>query len=234
MRQYLLATVILFSVFSLWTGVTIALSETNPFWRNLTLGDTGSDVLALQKELNKKPFSKIADFGPGSPGEETLFFGEKTKDAVRRYQEMWRQEILTPAGLSFGTGYFGEMTRKHLTQNSSTTPLPVPPTPTKPISSKPIIISVTPTHAMEGTEVTLTGTGFLATNTVYASFNKLEKIPSPDGKTIKFVVQEPFPDDLEVPDFLREKFKSTQYGFYISNANGASNTVMFTLDLIKQ
>lgn len=210
-----------------------SLAQANTFYRNLTVGDTGADVLSLQKILNSNAYTKIASSGPGSPGFETNYFGSLTKSAVIRYQELYKSEVLTPIGLKAGTGYVGEMTRNHLSKQT------VSPTSTEAprmvaVTSGPKITNVYPTHAVAGTEVTLYGSGFAPTNTVYASFNRLDNIPSTDGKTIKFIVKEPFPADLEVPQFIREQYKSMQYGFYISNAYGSSNTVMFTLDLIKQ
>jgi peptidoglycan hydrolase-like protein with peptidoglycan-binding domain len=208
-------------------------AQTAAFYRNLTIGDTGADVLSLQKVLNSDTYTKIASSGPGSPGFETNYFGSLTKNAVIRYQEFYKSVILTPVGLKTGTGYVGEMTRNHLGQQA----VAIPPTPApkaSEYSSDPKITNVYPTHAVAGTEVTLYGSGFAPTNTVYASFNRLDNIPSYDGKTIKFIVKEPFPADLEVPQFIREQYKSMQYGFYIGNAYGSSNTVMFTLDLVKQ
>jgi len=204
------------------------------FNRNLSFESRGADVLALQKILNQNPYTKIADSGLGSPGNETEYFGSLTKSAVIRYQELKKEEILTPSGLKTGTGFVGELTRAYLNkQNIVINPTPITPTPPS-TKSAPKITNVSPLRATAGTEVTLYGSGFEANNTVYASFNKLENIPSYDGKTIKFIVKEPFPQDLEVPQFIREKYKSMQYGFYIRNALGASNTVLFTLDLIKQ
>lgn len=207
-------------------------AQTTVFYRNLTMGTTGEDVLSLQKVLNANSYTKIASSGPGSPGFETNYFGTLTKNAVIRYQELHKSEVLTPAGLKTGTGYVGEMTRAHMNKKGVTIPI----WPIEPPSavSAPKITNVYPTHATAGTEVTLYGSGFAPTNTVYASFTELANVPSTDGKTIKFIVKEPFPADLEVPQFIREKYKSMQYGFYISNALGSSNTVMFTLDLIKQ
>lgn len=82
--------------------------------RNLQIGDQGNDVLELQKFLNTFAESKISVSGPGSPGNETGYFGQLTKLAVIRYQEKFFNEILLPHGLVKGTGFVGESTRKQM------------------------------------------------------------------------------------------------------------------------
>jgi peptidoglycan hydrolase-like protein with peptidoglycan-binding domain len=77
-----------------------------PYSRTLKLGSTGADVKALQQFLNSKGFTVTAT-GPGSPGLESTYFGPATHRAVIRFQETYRAEILTPNGLTSGTGVFG-------------------------------------------------------------------------------------------------------------------------------
>lgn len=55
------------------------------FTADLSIGVSHPDVLKLQKFLNSKGLI-IASSGPGSPGNETDFYGAKTADAVRRFQ----------------------------------------------------------------------------------------------------------------------------------------------------
>lgn len=81
------------------------------FNRDLTLGSTGLDVMSLQIFLNRDLDTRLAVSGAGSPGQETKYFGSITKNAVIRFQEKYASEILTPLGLSRGTGYFGASTR---------------------------------------------------------------------------------------------------------------------------
>lgn len=81
-----------------------------PFERPLKLGDHGTDVRALQVFLNSDSFTRIAESGPGSPGQETDYFGEKTRMAVVKLQERNRATVLTPNGLTRGTGYVGPST----------------------------------------------------------------------------------------------------------------------------
>jgi hypothetical protein len=70
--------------------------------RDLELGMTGDDVLALQKLLNANG-SPLAASGVGSPGNETTYFGALTKAALAAYQ---RANGIAPAA-----GYFGPLTR---------------------------------------------------------------------------------------------------------------------------
>jgi peptidoglycan hydrolase-like protein with peptidoglycan-binding domain len=92
------------------TTSTSGTSSNYTFTRNLSLGMTGPDVLALQQFLNAHGFT-IAQTGNGSPGHETSYFGASTAAAVARFQEYFASKILTPYGLSSGTGFFGAATR---------------------------------------------------------------------------------------------------------------------------
>jgi len=83
------------------------------FTKNLKLGDTNSDVKILQQELNKLGFV-VANYGKGSLGNESNYFGLLTKLAVIKFQEKYASEILTPLGLKSGTGILGNLTRQKL------------------------------------------------------------------------------------------------------------------------
>lgn len=80
------------------------------FTRNLTVGLTGEDVRELQKFLNNQGF-KVALSGSGSPENESDYFGNLTKSALAKFQEFYKDEVLSPVGLTNGTGYFGPSTR---------------------------------------------------------------------------------------------------------------------------
>jgi len=71
------------------------------FPRNLGVGDEGEDVKKLQQFLNKHAFL-VAAAGAGSPGNETTFFGGRTREALKKYQKFH--------GI-WATGYFGDKTR---------------------------------------------------------------------------------------------------------------------------
>lgn len=68
------------------------------FHRNLALGSVGEDVRSLQKFLNASGF-KVADFGAGSPGSESSYFGTRTRNALVRFQ--------LAHGIFPASGYFG-------------------------------------------------------------------------------------------------------------------------------
>ncbi|MFA6476273.1 MAG: peptidoglycan-binding protein [Candidatus Paceibacterota bacterium] len=72
------------------------------FTRNLKTGSTGSDVKLLQQFLNTHGFI-LAKSGAGSPGRETSYFGQATRNALIRFQ---KANKITPA-----VGYFGPVTR---------------------------------------------------------------------------------------------------------------------------
>ncbi len=78
--------------------------------KDLYFEQVDPEVKILQKLLNKLGFS-VASSGPGSPGHETNFFGPLTRSAVIRFQEYYKAEILSPLGLTRGTGFFGEKSR---------------------------------------------------------------------------------------------------------------------------
>lgn len=73
------------------------------FNKDLTMGSTGPDVVALQKILVRMKFM----FMP--PGVSYGFFGSITRTGVSKYQA---QNGITPTA-----GYFGPLTRKHLNAN---------------------------------------------------------------------------------------------------------------------
>ena len=86
-------------------GLDSHTTESQLFTRNLSIGDDSSDVRRLQVFLNDSGYT-IARTGPGSPGNETTYFGELTEEALIRYQ---RANNITPA-----SGYFGSATRAHI------------------------------------------------------------------------------------------------------------------------
>ncbi len=80
------------------------------FTRTLKVGLLGEDVRELQKILNKDPNTQVQSSGPGSSGQETLYFGILTRDAVIRFQEKYKYDILVPNSLISGTGFVGQST----------------------------------------------------------------------------------------------------------------------------
>ncbi len=81
------------------------------FTENLGQGIKKTDVMYLQKILNSDLQTRVSIKGVGSPGNENDYFGLATINAVKKFQEKYASEILTPFGLTTGTGFVGPSTR---------------------------------------------------------------------------------------------------------------------------
>lgn len=79
------------------------------FKSELRVGSQGKEVEELQKCLAKDP-----QIYP--EGEVTGYFGQKTKEAVIKFQEKYKEDILRPFGLENGNGIVKEKTREKLNQ----------------------------------------------------------------------------------------------------------------------
>ena len=95
------------------TGQVLGAS-TFKFTQTMKSGSSGNEVKELQKALNLDPDTMVASTGVGSSGKETTYFGAKTKTAVIKFQNKYKSEVLTPIGLTSGTGTVGAMTRTKL------------------------------------------------------------------------------------------------------------------------
>lgn len=87
-------------------------ASTYSFTRSLTIGSTGADVKALQQWLNANGYA-VSATGVGSAGNESTYFGAKTKAALAKYQ--------AAKGISPAVGYFGPVTRASLASVTTTT-----------------------------------------------------------------------------------------------------------------
>lgn len=86
------------------------------FQTNFKQGKVGLSVEYLQIILNQDPDTQVSQIGVGSLGKETNYFGQKTKQAVIRFQEKYANEILKPWGFTEGTGIVGKTTRAKLNE----------------------------------------------------------------------------------------------------------------------
>jgi len=187
-------------------------SATDDFARALKVGMRGEDVRILQILLNTDAETRIVASGAGSPGNETDYFGPATKRALIKFQEKYRAEVLTPVGLTAGTGFFGEKTRakasalraKALTSNS------------EPVIQKGDVFVMFPSQysGKPGTTITLSGAGFTAKdNIIYFGSNYVvEKASSWNGQSIIFNIP-------QIP--------KGNYHLWVKNARGESNKDAF-------
>ncbi|MEK7649435.1 MAG: peptidoglycan-binding domain-containing protein [Patescibacteria group bacterium] len=122
LRSFGTDTTVVANVESALTGKTVPAAPAawcHSFNINLKFGDSTSekdgsgDVKELQQALIKEGFTISSS---EHNGRFINNFGESTASAVVAFQEKYRSEILTPNGLSHGTGYVGPATRKKLNQ----------------------------------------------------------------------------------------------------------------------
>ena len=143
-------------------GITYARN----FLRTLQVGSVGQDVLFVQKILNLSPLTQIAQTGLGSPGNETVFFGNATRNAIIKFQTLYANDILTPAGLTHATGVAGSFTLKKInelailnnTKSSTSSTGNILNTNQKTqVAQKPFVDSITPTVIGNGDTVVISG-----------------------------------------------------------------------------
>src|SRR3989344_3117032 len=92
-------------------GSTAPSASCTTFTRNHSQGNSGGEVMEIQKFLNSMAGTQLATSGAGSPGNETSYFGSITKAGVIKFQNMYAADVLAPVGLSAGTGYWGPSSR---------------------------------------------------------------------------------------------------------------------------
>ena len=81
------------------------------FSRQLKFGDKGPDVRALQQFLNCAGFL-LGQSGPGSPGNETSNFSDRTLSSLKKFQQTFAADILIPIKVASPTGIFATYSQK--------------------------------------------------------------------------------------------------------------------------
>lgn len=196
--------------------------------RVLQLGNTGEDVRELQIFLNSSIDTKVAELGPGSPGNETNYFGISTRNAVMKFQSKYASEILIPAGLSSPTGVFGSLSRNklnNLTLNKeevTTDSLPqISVSSNQEVDSffskffvLPLkVFALSKYNAKPGENVRIFGQGFLAKdNTIHIGPNySINNVSGDKGVGLTFTIPQSVPNG--------------KYNVWVSNKNGSTLNV---------
>ncbi|MDO8303217.1 MAG: peptidoglycan-binding domain-containing protein, partial [Sedimentisphaerales bacterium] len=93
------------------TTVVFSVASTPPasavcrkFVKPLAYLNSGAEVKLVQQFLKNLGFFKYPI--------TTNFFGPVTFAAVNKFQQVYKTDILTPLGLSYGTGFWGPSTMK--------------------------------------------------------------------------------------------------------------------------
>jgi len=91
------------------------------FTKTMKAGMTSVDVKRLQQILNSDSDTQIASSGVGSPGHETNYFGNLTREAIKKFQKKYN---IVSSGTEATTGYglVGPSTRAKLQEAFSQTP----------------------------------------------------------------------------------------------------------------
>ncbi|MEK7645257.1 MAG: IPT/TIG domain-containing protein [Patescibacteria group bacterium] len=230
-KHFLLAAVVLFLL------PRITLANDPVFTRTLRIGDFGADVQLLQQKLNTDSETRVAEDGPGSPGQETALFGMRTQAAVIRFQEKNAEKILAPLGLSSGTGVVGEATRRVLNEVFAQTKTPVLTTPVTNTAPAPTTSATTPVEKTDlyitfpssyygprGSKLTLAGNGFTKTgNTLYLGPNfSISNIPSSGGASLTATIPNDAPYGKHVIWVENANGKTLNTSFYVVTKEGSA------------
>src|SRR3989339_621172 len=84
------------------------------FDKNLKFDNKGKEIIALHQALEKEGFGPFDRGGDDFNAFEV--FAEQTASAVVGFQQKYKDDILTPNGLKYGTGFVGKFTRAKLNQ----------------------------------------------------------------------------------------------------------------------
>ncbi|MFA6554431.1 MAG: peptidoglycan-binding domain-containing protein [Candidatus Paceibacterota bacterium] len=214
--------IIVTSIFLLSSG-NLAQAVQFPISRTLKVGMSGEDVKVLQKILNQDSTTRISSVGIGSSGQESTYFGALTRNAVIRLQEKYKNEILTPNGLSFGTGIVGPSTLKVLSllfQGSATVSTTVIPTNS---TATNINIPTNPTIVPISTTVTVpkvpANPNLNNLSTFIDSFEKVSKKQGLSNERIAFLKDKILKDVATSTDLKKEFMKLVENDKNISKNN---------------
>lgn len=185
------------------------------FSHNMFLGSTdfstNGEVSILQNFLVSRGLLTIPS------GANTGYFGFLTRAALVRFQ--------ASANIYPAVGFFGPITRAYIANLCGSPPPP---------SSSLYISSMTPSSGPVGTSVTVYGSGFSSTgNTVNFDGGAIMNLQSFNGASITFSV----PDSLTPACYYSTPrcliaTRMTEPGNYsvsVSNSNGTSNSIIFTV-----
>ncbi len=215
------------------------------FQKDLKLGDERLDVKIAQMVLNLDPQTRVSLSGAGSLGKESIYFGERTRQAVIKFQKKY--------GILGENGRIGAKTRAKLDQvlakllnlapASSVAPTKPVTSQTnssnqniastaKPVTARPVITSISPSSGGNNTTITIKGKNFLPSgNTVWSSFaDEKMNISSSDGETLLYSVYLPsefYTDEEtgEIGSFVMPM------DIWVENKNGLSNILKYEIRL---
>src|SRR3989344_8799703 len=138
---------------------TVATQSAASFTLDLAQGSRGTEVMNLQKKLNTDSATQVSSSGAGSPGNETSYFGSKTKAALINYQIM--------KGIT-ATGKVDAATRAELNRVEVST--------TSSVSSSSVASSASSISTLGGTEGLIT-TKLAATPSNDANIRNTTNVP---------------------------------------------------------
>ncbi len=241
MKRYVFTGLFALIAFGISGGALYA----NTFERYLQKGDRGEDVVVLQKALNSDVETQIAVSGDGSPGHETGYFGELTKQALIKLQK--KHSLSSKYG--FFTIYSGALDDKTRSFLNGTYVVPDEQEvlnntylqDQRLIPDLPLIESASPRSVVDGDTVTLTGKNFATStpNTVRMTYNTVS-VFSLDGTTLTFKAESALQDmfekqakklDDDEKDNVKEAMGSLPLFITVQNSQGTSNPYQIYLKL---
>jgi len=108
MKQVTAVYSVFIIAFSLLAVTSSVFGASISITKNLSIGTNDREVRLVKQVLAQE---KLLD-----PSATSDYFGTQTAAAVKKFQEKYRSEVLTPAGLRFGTGIVGVRTRKKMNE----------------------------------------------------------------------------------------------------------------------